>query len=550
MKNVLMLIGGPYHPFESSGKLIKDYVESSGQFSVEMTEDHTQLNRLKNFDAVMVYTCRQTLTAAQEKNLLNFVSEGGAFVGIHTANVTYLENPGYMELIGSRFTGHGPIAQFNVEMTDDAETIIPRATRQFSVVDEFYTFEKTTEAKLRPFMHGWWQFQKMVLGYTRTYGKGLVFYTALGHDERSAGHPEVLNQIYKGLRYVLKQKEEKVRVGLMGYGPAYGMGAHHSEQVKTTTGLELTAICDKDKARLEAAKVEQGEEVATFTDARKMAESGLIDMGIVILPHAFHYEGIKIFLDAGLHAITEKPFAVRAEHCHELIGLAEEKGVMLSVYHNRHWDPDILTILSILKQGSIGEVYSIECNMVGFGRPGQPWRTNKQISGGAAYDMGAHQFEKIFQIVPRDDRHGKPINRSAMLSGNYTKKRWHDTTNEDFVRAYVKFDTGLEAQLLVSSLCAAPKPLWCILGTHGSIVIEGWGSKAKLYTESDDGRILCTEMDQKKNEGPSYYRNMADHLLCKLPLIITPQVGMRPIQCIEGCELAAGENRVIRIDFA
>ena len=550
MKNVLMLIGGPSHPFESNGQIIKDYIESSGQYCVEMTEDHKLLNRLKNFDAVMVYTARKDLTEAQEKNLLNFVNEGGALVGIHTANVTYLDNSGYVEMLGSRFTGHGPIAEFNVEMTNSSEAIVPRVAKTFSLVDEFYNFEKTTEARLRPFMYGWWQFERKMLGYTRPYGKGRVFYSALGHDERAAGHPENLNLIYKGLRWTLREKEPTVRVGLLGYGPAFGMGGHHSGQIKSTTGLELTAVCDKDKSRREAAKEEQGEEVETFSNAKKMAESGLIDMGIVILPHAFHYEGIKTFLDAGLHVITEKPFAVRADHCHELIGLAEEKGVMLSVYHNRHWDPDILTILKILEQGTIGDVYSIECNMTGFGRPGQPWRTHKPISGGAAYDMGAHQFEKIFQIVPRHDGRGNAVNRSGMLSGNYLKKRWHDSTNEDFIRAYVKFDSGLEAQLMVSNLCAAPKPLWTILGTHGSIVIDNWGAKAKVYTQSDDGRILMTEMDQKKNEGPSYYRNMADHLLCKLPLLITPQVGMRPIQCIEGCELASAENRMIRIEFA
>ena len=549
MQKLLFLIGGKYHDFERCGGILKNYLESTGLYSVELTDDRKRLNKLEDIDAVLVFTSHGKLTEKQEQNFLQYVQQGGGVVAIHCANVSFLENSGYVEMIGTRFTRHGPIAQFNVELTPNAEAIVPRVAPSFSVVDEFYQMEKATDAKLRPYMHGHWQFEKLMLGYVRTYGKGRVFYTALGHDERVHTHPEFQNLIVKGIRYVTRQKEEKVRVGLLGYGPAYGMGGHHSGLIAQTSGMELTAVCDKDKDRLAAAKEEQGEHLEVFTDAKEMAHSGTIDLGVAILPHRLHHWGISTLLNEGLHVITEKPFAVEVSECDDVIQMAQEKGLMLSVYHNRHWDPDILTIREVVEAGTIGDIFSIECNMTGFGRPGQAWRSHKPISGGAGYDMGAHQFEKIFQIVPLSGAGGEPINRKAKLHGNYLKCRWYDTTNEDFIRAYVRFDSGLEAQLMVSNLCAVPKPLWAILGTKGSLVMEGWQSPVKVYTATEDGRQMVTEVPAKSGPPNPYYRNVADHLLCGLPLLITPQVGKRPIQCIEGCEQAAVANEAIEVEF-
>ena len=314
------------------------------------------------------------------------------------------------------------------------------------------------------------------MGYVRDYGQGRVLYTALGHDERAFGHPDFQDLIHKGLRYVMgKEQEKTIRVGLLGYGPAFRMGTHHAEQIAETQGLELAAVCDRDPARLEAAKEEQGEHLATFTDAGDMAASGTIDLGIVILPHAYHAMGIRTLLEGGAHVVCEKPFAVHVADCDELIALAKEQGVMLSVYHNRYWDSDVLTLLHIIDSGRIGEVYSMECTMAGYRRPGQWWRSHKEISGGTMYDMGAHQFEKILQLVPKENSNGEPINRRASLYGHSGKKLWHDTTNEDYVRAYVRFDGGVEAQVKVGSLGAASQPLWTVLGTRGAAVIaEFW----------------------------------------------------------------------------
>jgi len=551
MKKVLLLTNGPQAPDGKFAEMFKSITEASGQFEVEVSHDRNRLANPSMFDAVALYIGGGSITPEQEEGLTAFVRNGGGLLAVHGANAGLGKYDAYIELIGTEFIGHDPLAPFEVTTADGIDDALPRLSKRFRVVDECYKVKVRTDAPLRYFQYGTWRLERYPLGYVRDYGDGLVFYTALGHDERTFRHPDFQDQLIKGLRYVTRLKDNPpIRIGLVGYGPLFGMGKHHAGMIAQTPGFELVAVCDRDAERLRVAKAEQGEQIATFTDVQELASSGLIDLGIVIVPHAYHAPVAKVLLETGLHTITEKPFVVHVSEADELIALAREKGVMLSVYHNRHWDADILTARDALESGLIGDVYSIECNMVGYGAPGQQWRDHKEISGGMLYDMGAHQFEKILQLVPWKDRRGNPINRRATLYGNFLKRVWHASTNEDYCRAYVRFESGLEAQLIQSNLCAASKPLWTILGTRGSIVVENWDSGATVTSVLDDGRKVVATYPKLTGGGwQGYYKNVADHLLSGLPLLITAEWAKGTIQCIEGCEIAARENRLVEIQF-
>ena len=542
MKKVLVMLGGGCHPFELCGEILSDFLTKTAGYEVECTEDRGRFRKLAGFDAVVIYTQGGKLTAAQEKGLLSYVRDGGGVVGIHCAADSFVENDGYMEMIGTQFAGHGPMCDITVEHTDDYEEIVPRVEKSWVEFDEFYILKKRTKQKLRPFQYGWWQFDRKMLGYVRPYGKGRVLYTGLGHDEQAFRHPEFQQLIHKAIRYVAKEKEKPLRWGIVGYGPLYGMGQHHADNLAKTAGMELAAVCDKDPARVEAAKKEHGKDVKYFLDSKDLAKSGCCDGVTVILPHNLHAPVTVPLLEAGLHVISEKPFAITPEECDRMINAAKASGVVLSVYHNRHWDEDMWTIRTLVEAGEIGEVFSIEHNMCGYGRPGQSWRAHKPISGGLMYDMGAHGFEKIFQIVPKTD-----ANRTATLFGNFMKKVWHDVTFEDYGRAYVKFASGLEATLTQSTIHAASKPGWIVGGTKGSCVSTGEGIELKQYV---NGAVRTTIVPYVQGlSWTSYYRNFADHMFAGVPLIITAELAKATIQCIHGCEMASKANKSIDVKF-
>jgi len=551
MKKILLLINGPNEPYSAFANMFKPLAEETSQFEVEVSSDRNRLTNLSDFDAVALYILGGNFTPEQISGLTSFVNNGGGLLAVHASNALLSQYKDYIKLIGSEFVGHDPLGTFEVSVENDIDDALPRLRKKFTVVDECFKIKPCTDDTLRYFQYGTWRLEKYPLSYLRDYGEGKVLYTALGHDHRTFGHEDFQDLLIKGLRYVTNLKDNPdVRIGLVGYGPLFGMGGHHSGMIKQTYGFELAAICDKDPGRLEVAKKEQGEDIPTFLDAKEMAESGLIDLGIVIVPHIYHHPVAKILLEAGLNVITEKPFVVHVSEADELISIAKDKDVMLSVYHNRHWDPDILTARDAIESGIIGDVFSIECNMVGYGTPGQQWRSHKEISGGLLYDMGAHQFEKILQLVPWKDSKGNPINRKAKLYGNFLKCMWYATSNEDFCRAYVKFESGVEAQLMQSNLCAANKPLWTILGTKGSITIDGFNNDASVTSALPDGRKIVETYPKLTGGGwQGYYKNVADHLLSGLPLIITPEWAKATIQCIEGCEIASRENRLVEVTF-
>ena len=529
MKRILLLINAHAPPFSQFAAMFEGVVSGASQFTLDVSDDRNALCDPSDYDAVALYIASGELTRDQEQGITGYVRNGGGLLAVHTANAGLAQYADYTEMIGTEFIGHDPLGDFDVEVDPAFDDILPRLSRSFRVEDECYNMDIKTEAPLRWFQHGIWKLERKPLGYVRDYGKGRLFYTALGHDNRTFVHPDFQDQLIKGLRYVCGMTDgSPIRIGLVGYGPLFGMGKHHSEHIAATRGFELTAVCDRDPARLEAAREEQGDDVPMFLDSAEMVEAGLVDLAIVIVPHAYHAPVAKPLLEAGLHVITEKPFTVHVSEADELIDLARKKGVMVSVYHNRHWDTDVLSLKEIIGRGDIGDVYALECNMVGYGLPGQAWR-----------------------LSASSDSELNRVNRRATLYGNFFKRVWHSSTNEEYCRAYMRFDSGVEAQLLASTIHASPRPLWTIQGTGGSIVMQGGDGAATVTMASADGRHRTVDVKpyDRGHNWRGYYKNVADHLLAGLPLEITGEWAKGPIQCIEGCETAARENRLVEVEF-
>ena len=84
--------------------------------------------------------------------------------------------------------------------------------------------------------------------------------------------------------------------------------------------------------------------------------------------------------------------------------------------------------------------------------------------------------------------------KRATLYGNFLKRHWQASSVEDFCRAYVRFDSGLEAQLIQSNLHAAEKPLWTVVGTHGSVVVENFQGETTVTSIMEDGRKMVSEV--------------------------------------------------------
>lgn len=343
-----------------------------------------------------------------------------------------------------------------------------------------------------------------------------------------------------------KMKREKdIRVGVIGYGGAYKMGCHHLNQMKSA-GMTPVAVCDTDPERLALAQ-EDFDGIETYRSAGRMLAKSDVNLVTVITPHHTHAPLALKCLEAGRHVVCEKPFAITVDQCNAMIAAARKRRLMISTYHNRHWDGCVLEAVDrILEGNAIGDVVSVEARMGGFGPPGPTWRSSKSMSGGLSYDWGVHLLEYALQILNDDMLEVSGFARTGTWA---SKSPWKEDVNEDATFAVVRFANQKWLTLSMSQLEANPKPgILEIRGTRGAYVMDHLTHE--IIKPGARGRVVRTSGPNRGDAGHLYYENIASHLTRGTKLVITPEWARRPIQILDMANRSAKTGRAIRLKYA
>jgi len=545
-KKIIYIYGGPeFHPTEWAGKKLSEILERDGRFTLDMTSDLDVFASLPSsgYDAVVVYTTgfNDELKGEREKGLLDFVRNGGGFVGIHSATDSFRGSRKYIEMLNGEFLTHPEHHEFTISVVDTSHYITTRMPDSFSVYDEMYHLQNYDPSRSKLLFKTLWQGKEMPMVYTRDYGKGRVVYIAPGHTKEAWGHPEFQKIVLRSLAYTtgFKAKDKTINCGILGYGPAFGMGKHHAGWIDSIPGLKTIAMCDVNPARVEAAKQELPQLKGYFTDLSDMLKMKELDLVVNILPHNLHASATLQCLEAGKNVVVEKPFCITVKEADEMIEKAHSSGLMLSVFHNRRWDPDYLLIKDIVNKGLIGNIFHIECGYSSYNHPGFWWRSDKKVSGGLLYDWGAHFLYWVLDLV-----NSKVVD----ITGELKKLVWSSVTIEDYGEIYIKFENGATADFVMSQISAIPRPRWRILGTKGAIEATNWEEiKLVSYTSClrHEGNIKIPKGNL--DNWRQYYRNIADHLLMGEELIVKPEDARRVIAILEECEKNSKRKGTISI---
>ena len=266
-----------------------------------------------------------------------------------------------------------------------------------------------------------------------------------------------------------------------------------------------------------------------------MLKKSDVEVVAVCTPHNSHAKLVVQALEAGRHAITEKPMCITVREADAMIAAAKKNNRMLSVFHNRRWDGDYMTIKDIVARGLLGDVFHIELCMGGYSHHGYWWRSEKRIAGGAFYDWGAHCTDWVLGLVP---------SKITEIGGHFVEKAvWHDVTNEDHCMAVIRFASGCCATLELSHLAAVAKSRWRILGTKGALLDLG-NETFQVVTYKDGVRMDC-KMPYMQSDWHGYYRNVADHLFLGEPLAVTPESARRVIGVIETAEKSSRAGKAL-----
>jgi predicted dehydrogenase len=335
-----------------------------------------------------------------------------------------------------------------------------------------------------------------------------------------------------------------IKVGVIGYGGAFNMGGKHLAEMQKA-GMVPVCACDVDEQRLAIAK-EEFPGLQTYTSVQTMLEQSDVDLVAIITPHNTHADLALQCLRAGRHVVCEKPLAITTHECDAMIEEANKQDLVLSTYHNRHWDGCILRAVERIRDGAIGQVVRIEAHMGRFAQPGDWWRSSRSISGGILYDWGVHLLEYSLQLLGDAELTEVTGFLKTGVWGEHTA--WKEDTIEDEGYAVARFDTGQWVTLCVTNLDTNPKEGQLeITGTDGTYIFAG-----NEYTEikSVNGEIVRRQGTNPASEGWRFYQNVADALCGDEPLVISAEYARRPIHILDLAVQSATQGRTLPASYA
>ncbi|NQU76862.1 MAG: Gfo/Idh/MocA family oxidoreductase [Planctomycetes bacterium] len=304
------------------------------------------------------------------------------------------------------------------------------------------------------------------------------------------------------------------------------MGRNHLMDMKKA-GMTPLAVADTDVKRLKVAQAEFPG-IRTYTSLGAMLRRSDINLITIITPHNTHARLALQALRAGRSVCCEKPLAITTADCDRMIELAGKNKVLLSTYHNRHWDGCITQAVKTIESGAIGEIVRIEARIGCHGKPGNQWRSSKSISGGILYDWGVHLLEYSLQLI-----HSNIVEVGGFAKTGFwaPKTVWKGDTIEDEAFAVVRFTSGQWLTLTVSNIDSnSTEDQLEITGTKGTYV---FGELNWRLIQPRGDKLVVTKGANPLNEWGRFYENISDHLVKGEKLIITPEWSRRPIHILD-----------------
>lgn len=352
---------------------------------------------------------------------------------------------------------------------------------------------------------------------------------------------------------------EPVRVGLVGYGLAGRV--FHAPFIAATEGIELAAVVTSDAGRREQAGHDHpGAVIVETTEALWAAASELgVNLAVVAASNRAHVPVALAALDAGLAVVVDKPFAAAAADGRRVVAEAERSGLFLSVFHNRRWDGDFLTVRRLVNAGALGQVWRLESRYERW-RP-QPrrdaWRESGDPAdaGGLLADLGSHLVDQAVLLL------GPPVSVYAELA---RRRPGVEVDDDTFVA--LEHRSGARSHLWASSVTARAGPRFRVLGSKAGYVVSGmdpqeqallagqspsgpgWGAAPESqWGTVGVGDDLVTVPTDTGNYG-RFYAGVVDALRTGAPPPVAPGDALLTLEVIDAARRSAAKRRPVELE--
>jgi predicted dehydrogenase len=323
-----------------------------------------------------------------------------------------------------------------------------------------------------------------------------------------------------------------IKTGIVGYGKAAKV--FHAPLINAVQSLELYSVVERSSDDA----IQQYPDVEVFRSFKEILKDDLTELLIITTPNHLHFSMAQEALSAGKHVVIDKPFTITFEEAKKLIRLADDAGLKLSVFHNRRWDGDFITLKELIRDQKVGEVVEVVSTFNRFRNQIQEdaWREKSQPGSGVLYDLGSHLIDQSIQIFGKPDQ----------LYADIRKQRGGVT--DDYFELDLYYP-NLKVKLKAGVLVADPSPRFTVRGTEGAFVTFGldpqeqnlkegkklnsndhsWGTLYKW----EDRNMIEEEVKIASGNYSVFYRDMASAINGEVELPVDPSEAAFTIYLIE-----------------
>lgn len=331
-----------------------------------------------------------------------------------------------------------------------------------------------------------------------------------------------------------------INVGLVGFG--FAGKVFHAPVIRAVDGLRLAAIVQRHGPP--DPKYADVEFVPSVDELLKRS----IDLVVVATPNTSHHPIAKQCLLAGRHVVVDKPFTTTLVEAEDLVETAARQQRIVTVYQDRRYTGDFVTLLKVVTEGALGRVVTYESHFDRFRLERKPnaWREEPLPGSGVWFDIGPHLFDQALLLFGIPDAIDADIRLEREVS--IVDDAFDVTLHYSNIRA-----------LLRASMLAQPAgPTWIVHGTKGSFIKygmdpqEGALEEGRTPAEPDwdteppelYGKLVTTEgtrvVPTLRSSFAHYYENVRDAILGKTKLAVTPEWSL---DVMRGLILALESNR-------
>lgn len=337
---------------------------------------------------------------------------------------------------------------------------------------------------------------------------------------------------------------------------SYGMSGtvFHGPLLSAHRGFTVSAILERHRSD-SSGKHPGARLVRNFSDI--LSDPG-IELVVINTPDYLHFEMAVEALESGKHIVVEKPFTMKAEEADRIMELAESRGLMVSVFQNRRWDGDYLTVKKIISEGQLGRLVSFESHFDRFRNYIQEsWKEDRTLGAGTLYNLGSHMIDQALQLF------GMP----GYIFADVRAQRAGSSIDDSF-DIFMHYD-DVKCLVRGSYLVKEQGPRYILHGTRGSFVKTGidpqeealksgavpgtrsWGEEHPVdygtLNTLTDGMDFYSRIPSVPGNYLAYYDNIHAHLRKGASLEVKPDQARDVIRIIEAAYESAEKGSTIRL---